>query len=173
MQKPELLRTIEILFWENAFSDLTMDRIAEKIGIKKPSLYYHFPSKEAMFLEVLEYSFEEYKTFLEEAMQTADIEEMITKLILFSLRTKNLFAIASQKGYCQIGDIRNDIESKYHEIESGKVRIYRERFGWNAPRTKLFFALMESLSKRSCLENCEGEKKEEVVGEIRKLFFNI
>lgn len=53
MAKQELLRTIETLFWENAFSDLTMDKIAEKLGIKKPSLYYHFPSKEAMFLEVL------------------------------------------------------------------------------------------------------------------------
>lgn len=68
MHKKDLLRTIEILFWENAFSDLSMDVIAQRIGIKKPSLYYHFPSKEAMFLLVLEESFHSYKRFLEEAV---------------------------------------------------------------------------------------------------------
>lgn len=97
MQKSELLRTIEILFWENAFSDLTMDRIAEKLGIKKPSLYYHFSSKEAMFLEVLGQSFASYESFLKESLQIEDIPLMIAKLILFPLESKNLFAIASQK----------------------------------------------------------------------------
>jgi AcrR family transcriptional regulator len=171
MQKSELLSTIETLFWEHAFSDLTMDMVAEKIGIKKPSLYYHFPSKEAMFLSVLEYSFEEYKVFLKNTLQITGIEEMVTKLILFPLQTKNLFAIASQKGYCQRDDIRNDIEARYQELEKEKARIFRDRFGWNEPRTKLFFALIESLSKRTCLDNCEGEREEEMIGEIRELFF--
>lgn len=171
MQKSELLRTIETLFWEHAFSDLTMDKIAEKIGIKKPSLYYHFPSKEAMFLEVLEGSFESYKTFLEDILQIQNVRDMTAKLILFPLQTQNLFAIASQKGYCQIDDIRHAIEAKYLELEAEKAQICRDRFGWNAARTKLFFALVESLSKRACLENCEGERKEEMIGEIRELFF--
>lgn len=173
MQKSELLRTIETLFWENAFSDLTMDTIALRIGIKKPSLYYHFSSKEAMFLEVLEQSFESYKTFLKDSLQVADIPAMIEKLILFPLQTQNLFAIASQKGYCQIDDIRHTIEAKYLELEAEKTQICRDRFGWNESRTKLFFALVESLSKRACLENCEGERKEEMIGEIRELFFTI
>jgi AcrR family transcriptional regulator len=131
MQKSELLRTIEILFWENAFSDLTMDMIAQKLGIKKPSLYYHFPSKEAMFLEVLESSFESYKIFLKDTLQVGDKEEMITKLILFPLQTQNLFAIASQKGYCQLEDTRMTIESKYEELDKEKEQIFRERFNWD------------------------------------------
>lgn len=171
MQKQELLRTIETLFWENAFSDLTMDKIAEKLGIKKPSLYYHFPSKEAMFLEVLWQSFGSYESFLKESLQIEDIPLMIAKLILFPLESKNLFAIVSQKGYCQIEDIRKVIEAKFLELETEKTRICRERFGWNEPRTKLFFALIESLSKKACLENCEGERKEEVIGEIRRIFW--
>lgn len=171
MQKSELLRTIETLFWENAFSDLTMDKIAEKLGIKKPSLYYHFPSKEAMFLEVLEQSFEKYKIFLKDTLQIPDVQEMTEKLILFPLQTQNLFAIASQKGYCQRDDIRHTIEVRYQELEAETAQICRERFGWNTARTKLFFALIESLSKRACLENCEGEKKEEMIGEIERLFF--
>lgn len=169
--KRELLQTIETLFWEYAFSDLTMDRIAEKLGMKKPSLYYHFSSKEAMFLEVLEYSFESYQSFLENTLQIVDISDMIEKLILFPLQTKNLFAIVSQKGYCQVEEIRHTIEAKYFKLEAKKVQICQERFDWNAARTKLFFALVEGLSKRACLENCEEEKKEEMIAEIVKLFF--
>lgn len=171
MQKSELLRTIEILFWEHAFSDLSMDMIAERIGIKKPSLYYHFTSKEAMFLEVLEYSFESYKAFLESTLQIVNNGELIEKLILFPLQTQNLFAIASQKGYCQMDEIRQKIEERFLELEEKKVQIFQERFSWNTARTKLFFALIESLSKKTCLENCEGEQKKEVIGEIQKLFF--
>lgn len=171
MSKTELLSTIESLFWEHAFSDLSMDQIASALGMRKASLYYHFPSKEAMFLAVLEHSFGEYQTFLKDVLQNADIPEMIASLILFPLQTKNLFAIASQKGYCQIVDIRNVIESKFLELEAEKIAICRERFGWNTARTKLFFALIESLSKKACLENCEGEKKDEMIGEIRRLFF--
>ncbi|MFA6090590.1 MAG: helix-turn-helix domain-containing protein [Candidatus Gracilibacteria bacterium] len=171
MKKTELIRTIENLFWENSFSDLSMDMIAQKLGMKKPSLYYHFPSKEAMFLEVLEQSFEIYKVFLEGSLERENVEEMIAEMVLFPLQSKNLFAIASQKGYCQMDDIRKFIEERYRELEKEKLEICQYRFGWNTARTKLFFALIESLSKKACLENCEGERKEEIIGEIRELFF--
>lgn len=173
MKKIELLRIIETLFWEQSFSDLSMEMVAQKLGIKKASLYYHFPSKEAMFLEVLEQSFVSYKTFLLDTLRIINADEMIGKLILFPLQTQNLFAIASQKGYCQMDDIRNTIESRYRELETERGEICQERFGWNEARTKLFFSLIESLSKKSCLENCEGERKEEMIGEIQKLFFGV
>lgn len=128
MKKSELLRIIEILFWENSFSDLSMDMIAQKLGMKKPSLYYHFASKEAMFLAVLEYSFESYKVFLEDILQTENPEELTIKLILFPFQSKNLFAIASQKGYCQMDGIRGDIESRHLELEERKTQICQNRF---------------------------------------------
>ena len=171
MQKSELLSTIESLFWENAFSDLSMDMIAAKLGMKKASLYYHFPSKESMFLAVLGQSFERYRAFLEKTLQIADIEEMISELILFPLREKNLFAIVSQKGYCQIDEIREFIQSKSRELEEWKEEVFHARWGWSKARADLFCSLVEGLSKRACLENCEGERKEEMIGEIRELFF--
>lgn len=112
MKKAELLKTIESLFWEHAFSDLTMDHIAEKIGMKKASLYYHFPSKEAMFLAVLDTSFASYKAFLETILQEKDVSRMVREIILFPLREKNLFAVVLQKGYCQMSEIRAFIEEK-------------------------------------------------------------
>jgi|GEM_PF-999415 len=171
MKKAELLKTIESLFWEHAFSDLTMDHIAEKIGMKKASLYYHFPSKEAMFLAVLDTSFASYKAFLETILLKEDVAHMISELTFFPLHTKNLFAVVLQKGYCQMTEARESLEKKRREIQKMFENISGTRFGWSPQKTRLFVSLIESLSKQSCLENCEREDSTEMVSEIQKLFF--
>src|SRR5574343_472463 len=56
--KSEILRKIEDLFYAKSFSDLSMDEIALALEMKKASLYYHYPSKEAMFTEILYESYE-------------------------------------------------------------------------------------------------------------------
>lgn len=171
MKKAELLKTIESLFWEHAFSDLTMDHIAEKIGMKKASLYYHFPSKEAMFLAVLETSFASYKAFLETVLQEKDVNHLIHELIFFPLANKNLFAVVLQKGYCQMTEARESLEKKRREIQKIFENICDKRFGWSPQKTRLFLSLIESLSKQSCLENCEREDSIEMIQEIQHLFF--
>jgi len=171
MKRAELLRTIESLFWEHAFSDLTMDHIAEKIGMKKASLYYHFPSKEAMFLAVLDTSFASYKAFLETILQKEDVNHLIHELIFFPLANKNLFAVVLQKGYCQMTEARESLEKKRREIQKMFENVCNERFGWSPQKTRLFFSLIESLSKQSCLENCEREDSTEMIQEIQHLFF--
>ena len=97
MTRNELLRTIEILFWEQSFSDLSMDAIAKKLDMKKASLYYHFPSKESMFLAVLEYSYETYQKKYQSILGMDNLQESIQEMITFPYREKNLFSIVSQK----------------------------------------------------------------------------
>lgn len=121
--KSDILEKIETLFWEHAFAEVSMDDIARKLEMKKASLYYHFPSKEQMFQEVLEFSFGKYREFLmaifselppaplhegdkentslveggAEVRSGGSLDEMLTRLILFPLESQNLFAIVSQK----------------------------------------------------------------------------
>ena len=172
MTKTELLRTIEILFWEQSFSDLSMDAIARKLGMKKPSLYYHFPSKEAMFFAVVETSFETYQSFLVSTLHDEDILDMLSKLILFPYRERNLFAVASQKGYCQIEEIHRFISEKSEEIRTMISGICTERFSWSPIRTFVFLATIDALAKRCSIEQCENKNLQEVVVEIQALFFN-
>ncbi|MDP2396133.1 MAG: helix-turn-helix domain-containing protein [bacterium] len=75
--KTKLLEKIETLFWENSFADVTMDEIARELGMKKASVYYHFPSKEEMFIEVLEYSFNRYKLFIEALISGNNLDEIL------------------------------------------------------------------------------------------------
>jgi AcrR family transcriptional regulator len=120
----DLLQKIETLFFENAFAELSMDEIARNLGIKKASLYYHFSSKEAMFLEVLRFSHEKYISFLDDVFKETDLQKIIRSLISFPLENKNLFSIILQRGYCKIEAIQSFILEKTKENQE----IFLEKF---------------------------------------------
>lgn len=52
MSKEQIVMAALELAYENGLGGLSMSRIAEKAGIKKSSLYSHFPSKEAIISEM-------------------------------------------------------------------------------------------------------------------------
>ncbi len=171
MTRNELLRTIEILFWEQSFSDLSMDAIAKKLDMKKASLYYHFPSKESMFLAVLEYSYETYKKKYQSILGMDNLQESIQEMITFPYREKNLFSIVSQKWYCQIQEIEIWMREKNTTIQNQVCIVYSEKYNWNTVRNMLFFSLIDGLAKRCCREQCEQKDLELVLSEIIELFF--
>jgi len=51
--RDEILRHAERLFEERGYRDVAMGDIAAAVGVTKPSLYYHFPHKEALYTAVL------------------------------------------------------------------------------------------------------------------------
>jgi AcrR family transcriptional regulator len=52
--KDEILQAAVHLFNHSGYHATSMQDIAHTVGIKKPSLYHHFESKEAILLEILE-----------------------------------------------------------------------------------------------------------------------
>ena len=67
--KEKILRTGKMQFAAHAYAGTTMAMIAEAVGIKKPSLYAHYSSKEAIFKGVLEAEFDEYITFVTDILR--------------------------------------------------------------------------------------------------------
>ncbi|WP_163529234.1 MULTISPECIES: TetR/AcrR family transcriptional regulator [Halobacillus] len=53
MSKQKIIDVSLERFAHNGYENTSLTDIASKVGIKKPSLYNHFGSKEAIFLEVL------------------------------------------------------------------------------------------------------------------------
>lgn len=170
--KIDILEKVESLFWENSFAEVSMDEVGKKLEMKKSSIYYHFSSKEQMFLEVLEYSFWKYKKYIEELLNNSKIDEIILWLISFPIENKNLFAIVSQKWYCKIWLIINLIIQKNIELSNIFHKYFETKYSFNKEKTILLQSILNDLSKKYCIFDCkETLDSSKLIPEIIKLFF--
>jgi TetR/AcrR family transcriptional regulator len=63
-----ILRAAQRRFAAYSYSKVTMDEIAEDIGMAKASLYYYFPTKEAIFRSVVQHEQEEFLAQIKEVL---------------------------------------------------------------------------------------------------------
>jgi AcrR family transcriptional regulator len=66
--RERILDEAEQLFRRRGYNTVTMKDIANAVGIRQASLYYHFPSKEQLFVAVSERMFERHRLGLQEAI---------------------------------------------------------------------------------------------------------
>lgn len=70
-----ILDAAEALFMDRGYSAITLRDIADELGIKQASLYYHFPGgKEQLFVAMAERLFERHREGLEGALAAAEAE---------------------------------------------------------------------------------------------------
>lgn len=72
--RSRILDEAERLFRNSGYNPVTMRGIAVNVGIKQASLYYHFPSKEQLFVAVSERVFERHRIGLQQAIVHAEVE---------------------------------------------------------------------------------------------------
>ncbi|GIP23773.1 TetR/AcrR family transcriptional regulator [Paenibacillus sp. J22TS3] len=70
----QILQTAYMLFARNGYEKTSLSMIAKEVGISKPAIYYHFPSKEALFTVLLDAVCEEirFEKYFNPAEFTAD-----------------------------------------------------------------------------------------------------
>src|SRR5258708_23608397 len=56
--RDRVLQVAQVLFAERGYRGTSLRDIAKRIGIKAPSLLHHFPSKQQLYLAVLDKMFE-------------------------------------------------------------------------------------------------------------------
>jgi TetR/AcrR family transcriptional regulator len=84
------------VFSTYGFRGTTVDRIAERAGLSKPNLLYYFPSKDAIYLAVLEDTLEEWLRPLRELDPAGDPIAEIGRYIAAKLEMSQIRPAASR-----------------------------------------------------------------------------
>ena len=67
-RRRQILKAARKLFWKNGFARTTMPAIAEAAELSAGTLYLYFPSKDALYAELLDEGFDLLETRLSEAV---------------------------------------------------------------------------------------------------------
>jgi Transcriptional regulator len=82
-RRREIAAVAERVFFENGFSDTTMQTIALRAGASKETLYRHFGSKEGLFAEIVETRAESFLDDLDEKFgRPGSVEAVLRDLAL-------------------------------------------------------------------------------------------
>lgn len=135
----ERLRAVATeLFAERGFAGASMSDLARRIGIRKPSLYNYFSSKEELFIELLESSLDSWREASLEALEEAgSFEERLfghlRKTVEFTIEHPHAMAIC-RMAVTQIVDAFGD---------RVRGRLLEERLEYQQRLEELFKAAVE------------------------------
>ncbi|GAB3542564.1 hypothetical protein GCM10027443_43590 [Pontibacter brevis] len=83
-KKEQILQSAKAVFGRLGYSKATLDDIAESIGMKKPSLYYYYKSKELLFIEAFS---QEWRDSLSRIKRIAEHEPNPRERLLLYMRS--------------------------------------------------------------------------------------
>jgi TetR/AcrR family transcriptional regulator len=79
------------------YAKVTMDEIAEDIGMAKPSLYYYFPTKEAIFRSVIQAEQDEFAERTETLLrESASFSEKLVRYVRLRLELMGRLTLLNQ-----------------------------------------------------------------------------
>jgi AcrR family transcriptional regulator len=82
VKKNNIIKIAAKLFSQKSFHDVTMDEIAEKVGVAKGTIYLYFSSKDNLYLEILEHTFGSIEALLEKEVNKASLAPEKLKKVL-------------------------------------------------------------------------------------------
>jgi len=120
-----ILQAAQLRFAGYGYSKVTMDEIAEDIGMAKASLYYYFPTKEAIFRSVIQHEQEEFlsriKTIIEGALPVSQkFLEYIRLRIKLTEQLSNLSHFHKQ-GWNDVKPIFKDLFTEFLQQELRQI----------------------------------------------------
>ena len=106
-----ILDAAESLFAERGYESTPLREIARRVGIAQPGLYNHFPSKEALYVAVLDRALTPMAEAMDQRMQTSEpaaiqstLAGVMTDLLLEHPQMSGLFQRALQGDPSSIGN---------------------------------------------------------------------
>lgn len=130
-KKSAILREATKLFSEHGFWDTSISDISQATGVADGTIFYHFKSKEELFLAVLEYFKEEFiaafSTHLENnSYETglAMVEDAIAFYLAQTQKMEKRFLLLHRHHYYQIAANNTRCWKQLEEIYSSLISIF-------------------------------------------------
>lgn len=131
--KQNILEQVGALFYEQGFNNTGMEQITKVCGIKKPALYYHFDSKNALGLAYLEFRAKILFAMLEGLAQRAKtfdqyLSSWATALVMLARRNE-FFG-------CPFTAFSSELEAKERKFFEARLRAVEKE--WLAIQERTF-----------------------------------
>lgn len=123
------------LFAERGFSGASLGEICSRVGIRKPSLYNHFSSKEALFLDLLQRAIDDWgkaspPPSTEGGPLREQLELHLRTLVGFAVERPHAAALCrvavSQVGGALEGKVRDLLQGHRREYQKILEELFRE-----------------------------------------------
>ena len=180
--KQHILEIAEMLFTENGYQSVSIRDIAQASGVTNAAIYYHFPSKEALFDEVVEKHAEKLADRMDKAREQAtETQDRIKAILgeyarqvferrspLFSLHRKpdkNHSEQVHKNHYRQIKRILTPLENTLRiAFEQGELRQIPDDFSPAFLLLGLFHGMLQQ--RKYCTDKKINSRDIELVVDI-------
>lgn len=147
--RDEILDASAELFTTQGFATTSTHQIADAVGIRQASLYYHFPSKTEIFLTLLN-STVEPSMELAEMLGVSDVDSPLRLWALTAAECRLLLSTRWNVGRLyQLPVAASEEFAAYHAHRAQLIRTFEELaadiVGWDDPRIELPFHIALSV----------------------------
>lgn len=182
--KDRILNSALTLFAEKGYDGVGVDLIAEKSGLKGPSIYKHFKSKEDILMKLMEKVDDYYEMNFGSGVHLVDIPSTVNELIDISLKrimfTMHDETIRNTRKILMMEQFRNpyiaaiasrhsivSIQEMYRKIFQGMIDTGLIK---QADSRMLSIAFTSPITLLIQMCDREPEREEEVLKQIREFF---
>lgn len=114
------------LFVEHGYHGISMREIAERVGMSKAGLYYHFKDKEALFLAILTANIEQIEVIIqaaraEETTARGQIDRILRNISARAPEQRAIIRLASQELDHLSPAARQTFVQIYHQRFTGQI----------------------------------------------------
>lgn len=143
-RKEEIMKAAAILFSQKSYHDVTVDQIAEEVGVAKGTIYLYFESKENLYLGILEHTHETIESILVKEIEKNDhapqkLKKVLILIFQFYFQNRDVLRILTR-------DETRLIQEHYE---------FTER--WRHRRIKLYRKILEKGIKEGSFRSANTE----------------
>ena len=122
-----ILEKAKCLFIEHGYHGLSMREIAEKVGVSKPALYYHFKDKEELFLAVLNTNLAQIGNSIDlietsKATKKRKVEQFMEYVLTQPAEQRAVIRLGTQEISQLSPEARQQFNQEYYAQFIGKLR---------------------------------------------------